>query len=160
MKRLVSLGLLAGCIVLASERPAQAWVNSKFSVGLNWNYQSGNNTLLWGLFRNGQAPCFDCGPACGPMSGPGPGGPGVESFPYAGAAMAPSVPAYAMPQQGPTRGDTQQAGQFGAIPSYNGANYYQNDSYPGPAAPSGYTAPPGYGYYPGYYNAPSYWYGQ
>ena len=56
MKKIVSLGLLAACALVVSERPAHAWVNSKFSVGLSWHLQSGNNNFLWGLWRNGQVP--------------------------------------------------------------------------------------------------------
>jgi hypothetical protein len=56
MKKLLSMGLLTLCALAASEREAQAWVNAKFSVGLNWQLQSANNNMLWGVFKNGQVP--------------------------------------------------------------------------------------------------------
>src|SRR5437660_814339 len=56
MKKVLSIGLLTLCALAISERPAHAWVNAKFSVGLNWALQSGNNNILWGVFKNGQVP--------------------------------------------------------------------------------------------------------
>jgi hypothetical protein len=56
MKKLLSIGMLTVCALALTERPADAWVNSKFSIGLNWHLQSGNNNVLWGLWKNGQVP--------------------------------------------------------------------------------------------------------
>ena len=76
MKKFLVLGLTALGLALVTDRPADAWINSKFSVGFNWHWQSGGNSLLWGAFRNSQPP--------GPDHGGGPGygyGPGL---PYGG----------------------------------------------------------------------------
>src|SRR6516162_1554493 len=80
MKKILVLGALALSIGLLSEQHASAWVNAKFGVGLNWNWQSGGNNFLWGFFRNGQPPGPDC---CYPRGGyPGyPGGGHGPAFP-------------------------------------------------------------------------------
>lgn len=76
----MTAGLLALALAALADQPASAWVNSKFGIGLNWNWQSGGNNFLWGFFRNGQPPGPNCDPCCGPGGcGPGgfaPGGPG------------------------------------------------------------------------------------
>src|SRR5687767_14722387 len=54
MQRLLGISLLTALVFAATERPAQAWVNSRFSIGLNWSFQSGGNSAFWGLWRNGQ----------------------------------------------------------------------------------------------------------
>src|SRR5438874_2082223 len=46
MKKLLSIGLLTVCALAISEHQASAWVNAKFSIGLNWHLQSANNNLL------------------------------------------------------------------------------------------------------------------
>src|ERR1700686_4530272 len=56
MKKILSIGLLTVCALAISEHQAQAWVNCKFSVGLNWHLQSANNNFLWGFYKNGQVP--------------------------------------------------------------------------------------------------------
>ena len=72
MKKILSIGLLTVCALAISEQQAHAWVNAKFSVGLNWHLQSANNNVFWGMWKNGQVP----GPeAFGP--GGGGGGPGM-----------------------------------------------------------------------------------
>jgi hypothetical protein len=177
MKKLLGLGLLATFAVLATERPAQAWVNSKFSVGLNWQYQAGGNNLLWGLYRSGQvpgpwgdglipglvpAPPSGHAPYAAPYGAPPPA---VEAFPYYGGAPAPTGPAVAPAQPLPAvRTPGQQAWQHGTIPNWQaGQNVYQAVGY----QPS-YVAPtynyPNYNYggydYSNYYSAPSYWYGR
>lgn len=79
MKKIVASGLLAFCLIAMSQQQASAWVNSKFGIGLNWDYQSGGNSVLWGLWRNGQPPgpeAFGGGagrlPYGAPQYGPGP----------------------------------------------------------------------------------------
>src|SRR3954466_8586706 len=68
MKRFLLLGFLTVFALALTERPASAWVNSRFSIGLNWHLQSANNSVLWGLWRNGQIP----GPDVAPYPPPGP----------------------------------------------------------------------------------------
>jgi hypothetical protein len=163
MKKLLFLGLTALGLVLAAEQPAHAWVNCKFSVGLNWSYQSGGNTLFWGLFRNGQPPGpFQIQPPPpGVMPYPGafphhsptdfqyylnqqnPSNPGNPAVPV---QAAPSLPAAAAAQQ-------QQQAWYGQQNPYQPVNYSPNaNGYP----TSGQNAP---GYY-GYFIPPSYWYGR
>src|ERR1700722_14831889 len=69
MKKILSIGLLTACALAVSEHQASAWVNAKFSVGLNWHLQSANNNVFWGMWKNGQVP----GPEA--FGGGGPGGP-------------------------------------------------------------------------------------
>src|SRR6267378_4510824 len=87
MKKLLSMGLLTVCALLISEHQAQAWMNAKFSIGLNWHIQSGNNNWLWGAWKNGQVPgpeAFGGGMPYGnvPFGTNPPGG----SFPFFGSA--------------------------------------------------------------------------
>ncbi|HZZ80487.1 MAG TPA: hypothetical protein VFE62_18430 [Gemmataceae bacterium] len=56
MKRIVIAGLAAVCVMALTQQQASAWVNSRFGVGLNWDIQSGGNSLGWGAWRNGQPP--------------------------------------------------------------------------------------------------------
>jgi hypothetical protein len=89
MKRFLSIGLLATSAVLADQAPASAWVNFKFSAGVNWQFQcAGNN------FRNGQPP--------GPEAIHGAHGHGQSHF---HGYAAPQQPYYGfnptMPQQPP-----------------------------------------------------------
>src|SRR5436190_1535835 len=79
MKKFLTMGALALTLGALLAVEASAWINSKFGVGLNWNYQSGGNSALFGLFRNGQPPAPDCGiggapfvPAPAPIPGPAP----------------------------------------------------------------------------------------
>ncbi len=176
MKRFLVLGLLALGVGLATEQPAHAWINSKFSVGLNWNYQSGGNNLLWGLFRNAQPPCPEPGPG-GPFQFQPPPGPGMyppsgaqhrpSDFQYYGQQAAPNQqgPAATSPVAAPTpaAAPAQQQAYGTDNPWYSQQNLYQPVSF-NPAS-YGYPAT-GYGAsatYPGYYGytvPPSYWYGR
>src|ERR1019366_2944630 len=154
MKKLLSIGLLTVCAVALSERPAQAWVNSKFSIGLNWHVQSANNNVLWGLWKNGQVPGPEAFGGGAPYGGAIPFGqnPGPGSFPYLGNApqgYPQGMPAQAAPTQAP-----QQQAYYGQNPyqavSYQPSNYY----YPNTYYPSYYPSyDQGYGY-----QAPYYWY--
>jgi hypothetical protein len=68
MKKFLSISLLALGALVFAEQKAQAWINSKFGIGLSWHLQSANNSTLWGMWRNGQIP----GPeAFGPVPPPG-----------------------------------------------------------------------------------------
>ncbi|MBM3994579.1 MAG: hypothetical protein FJ303_10570 [Planctomycetes bacterium] len=145
MKKLLSIGLLTVCALVVSEHQASAWVNAKFSVGLNWHLQSANNNWLWGFWKNGQVP----GPeAFGHGGGPGPMMPPAGAFPFFGNTPT-GQPSNAAPQ-------AQAAQQQYYMPYYNP---YQTVSY----QPSGFYYPnyyyPIYQQYYGYqYQAPSYWY--
>ena len=145
MKKLLSIGLLTVCALVISEHQASAWVNAKFSIGLNWHLQSANNNILWGLYKNGQVP----GPeAFGQGGGYGPMMPPANGFPYFGNGQ----PGY--PQTAPPPQITQQQAYYPMPQMYNP---YQTVSY----QPSNYYYP-NY-YYPTYnpyygYQAPSYWY--
>ena len=100
MKKLLSVGLLTVGVLAFCEQPAQAWVNSRFSIGLNWHHQSANTSALWGLWRSGQIPGPDAfgGPAgggpvpgmSGPATTPGLFGNPVAPFPFVGAQTAPA----------------------------------------------------------------------
>ena len=56
MKKIVLAGLCAISLIALSQQTASAWTNHRFSVGLNWQRQSGGNQFLWGAYRNGQPP--------------------------------------------------------------------------------------------------------
>src|SRR5262245_40870846 len=79
MKKFLTMGALALALTALTTQSAPAWINSKFGIGLNWNYQSGGNNALFGLWRNGQPPAPDCG-----VGYPGvlPYGPGPAPAPY------------------------------------------------------------------------------
>lgn len=160
MKKLLSIGLLTVCALAVSERQADAWVNAKFSVGLNWHLQSANNNWLWGAWKNGQVP----GPEAfgqpsgypgqyGPMPGPGPYMPPAGTFPFFGnnpqgvpTETAPPPIAqgqnayYPMQNYNPYQTVSYQQGGY-YYPNYYQPNYYQPN------------------YYQGYaYQSPYYWY--
>jgi hypothetical protein len=56
MKKIAIAGLLAMGLIAVAEQQASAWVNQRFSIGLNYHRQSGGNNFGWGLYRNGQPP--------------------------------------------------------------------------------------------------------
>ena len=118
MKKILSMGLLTVCALMVAEQRAHAWVNGKFSIGLNWQVQSANNSILWGVFKNGQVP----GPEAFGMPGCGggfcpPGGGGGGHFGPGGGYMPPAA--------------QQSFPWFGGVPGQN------------PAAPAGFV-PPGH----------------
>ena len=162
MKKLLSMGMLTVCALAISERPADAWVNSKFSIGLNWHVQSANNNVLWGAWKNGQVPGPEAfgqpGPGYygtgqpGPMPGPGPYMPPAGTFPWFG--NTPGAPSGSAAEAYP-QGTTMQ-GQSAYYPAYNPyvtvgyqPNYYQT-YYPS------YNQPNYHQYYA--YQSPYYWY--
>lgn len=156
MKRFLSVGLLALGVVFASQRPAHAWINAKFSVGLNWSWQSANNSFLWGAWQSGPSHGGFIG---GDYGYPGYGGGylfdgGMATPSYYGAPAAPADPKKSSDGKD-SKGMT---GLFNTIPSWYGGNVYQSASWPGhtPAYYPNYNA--GYYYYPSY-AYPSYWYG-
>jgi len=143
MKKMLLLGAFALSLVALTERPAQAWVNSKFGVGLNWHLQSGGNNFLWGLFRNGQVPGPESFYQGGPMSQPG-YMQGPQGFPYFGSA--PGGPGGA-----PAAAEPSQAPQNNMHANYYQPNYFHNASY----VPSQSYAP-NYYYQPQYYQPQSF----
>lgn len=149
MKKMLCVGLTALGLMLAAHQEASAWINFKFSAGVNWQWQSGGNNLFWGAFSNGQ-------PGFGAFqSQPYPHHPPGQ-FQWFGAApqqQAPaSVPANTQAPTGP---------QAYYAPSYD-ANPYRTVGY------SGFNIgnyQPNYDWYytPGYYGyqySPSYWFGR
>lgn len=92
---LVCLGTVGGMMALSQE--ANAWINFKFGVGLNWNWQSGGNNLLWGAFQNGQPGGFE---GYNPWHHHSQPGFGYPSFHAPIPAPAP------MPSKGPSDGKT------------------------------------------------------
>jgi hypothetical protein len=151
MKKLLSIGLLTVCAFAISEHQAQAWLNSKFNIGLSWNIQSGNNNFLWGVWKNGQVP----GPEAFGGGGGGQFGP-LFSTPPAGYGQAPQQ----MPQAYPSGNQPPQAGQqqtYYGMPYTYSQNPYQTVGYQS----AGYYSPSYY--YPNYYQnysyvVPNYWY--
>jgi len=184
MKKLLLGGIAALAVVVATERPASAWINSKFSVGLNWHWQSGGNNLLWGLFRNGQPP----GPEAygGGYNGGHPGF-NVAPFPYFGGGPnggpnggPGSYGSYGTENSAPTTMPTAPPPSSDAGPARNAVAQFYPAVWHTPAAyqPVSYSSPyypqyvyPQYGYpqstYPQYgypvegaygtWGAPQYW---
>jgi hypothetical protein len=155
MKKILSIGLLTLCALALGEREAHAWVNSKFSIGLNWHLQSGNNNILWGAWRNGQVPGPEAfGHPGGPLQfGPGPNHsphmPPAATFPYFG--HNPQTMPAGFPQETAPPPTLSQGYGYHWSP-YGSYNAFQPVSY----MPGYY---PTY-YYPSYYayQAPYYWY--
>jgi hypothetical protein len=157
MKKILTAGLLALSAALITDQQASAWINCKFSVGLNWNWQSGGNNFLWGAFRNGQPPCPDGGHGGGypggyPTTFPGFQQYGPQDFQYFGRNGNGAAPAQANPGHTPVA----QPAHTSQV-SYGASPYQQ----------VGYTTttnnPYYYYYYPqSYYGyqVPSYWYGR
>ena len=56
MKKVLAVGMLAVCLIAASRQEVSAWSNHRFSIGLNWERQSGGTNFGWGAFHNGQPP--------------------------------------------------------------------------------------------------------
>ena len=56
MKKLLMTGILAITALAMSQQQAHAWVNARFGIGLNYQWQSGGNQFLWGAWTGGQPP--------------------------------------------------------------------------------------------------------
>lgn len=54
MKKMLMVGLLAIGAIAMTQQQASAWIHSRFGIGMNWDYQSGGNSAVWGLWRNMQ----------------------------------------------------------------------------------------------------------
>ncbi len=182
MKKFLTIGVLALVLLALPRQQASAWIKCNFSVGLNFNFESGNNCWLWGAFRNGQVPGYptDAGchgnngnngiyPYASPFGGSGIGSDygynGYEGDPGAAAHGAvPTGASQSPPQTNPppvAKGNDSQTTSRGNAgyqpvgyrPQY--PNYYQNSGYYGYGAGS-YQQP--WGSY-GTAGVPSYWYG-
>jgi len=128
MKKLVLSGLIALGLTLAGGEKASAWVNFKFGVGANIDWQSGGNNLLWGAFRGDQVP----GPeAYGHHGGFGP-------------QFAPGMPLPAAPEA--KTSPAQPTYWYGGNP-YHAVGYspYSNPYYSNPYQNSTYYLPMQYG---------------
>src|SRR5688572_8902277 len=85
MKKILAAGLIAISMIAMTQQQASAWVQSRFSVVLNWDWQGAGNSFFWGLWRSGQIP--------GPPDGGGGYGPGFHGGPaMPGAPFAAPVP--------------------------------------------------------------------
>jgi len=122
MKKIALAGLVAFALIAISQHQASAWTNTKFGIGLNFERQSGGNSAIWGLWRNGQPP--------GPDSfQPAPAG----VFPFHGPRMMPAqmmVPPAAGAVPAPVGFPVQGASyeQYNSNMSF--ANPYQFANYP------------------------------
>jgi hypothetical protein len=121
MKKIVIAGLAAFCVMAATQQQASAWVNCRFGIGMNWQWQSGGNNFFWGAYHNGQVP--------GPEAF-GYGSPLNQYFPPAPAPYYSYAP---LPQSAPAPYASQPA------PLYQFATYPRETQY--------YFAPPAYYYY-------------
>lgn len=139
MKKLLFLGVSALALVLIVQERASAWINFKFGVGLNTQFQTGNNNWLWGAFKNGPAPGDPFNPQ---VFAPHHGNYGVmpyDMMPYQGGFSAPAP----MPSDPPAKKDagTSDSQVYDYYPTFQNVNY------------------PGYYTVPNYY-VPMQWYGR
>jgi hypothetical protein len=172
------IGALALGLAAVSVQEASAWIKCNFSVGLNWSWESGNNSILWGAFANGQVPGYPTdfshtgfttvpNPYAMMGGGPVPYGDHGGYAPHGGNGfVAPPPGQTAEPPTGkngtaaPTTTSQYGASGYQPVGYYQTpASYYQAPSYSSPS--SGYYGSQGsygYGSY-GNYQVPSYWYG-
>lgn len=129
MKKFALAGLFAIAAIALSQQQASAWVNHRFSVGLNWHRQSANNNFIWGAFRNGQVP--------GPESFGG-GMPYHQHHGMMPSFAPPAAQGFQAPMPQPTNSEPPIAGQY--YSPYHYASYPRTTNY----------------YY--YYPAPAYYY--
>ena len=143
MKRMIVAGLLALAALVGTQQKASAWCRWNFNAGINWNYEGGGNSLLWGLYQSSPAP--GCGvPGCVLQGAPFNNTNCCQAMPgpalaYPGYSVAPVAPAPAAPH--PTSAPAAQTAVHPA--SYSTTGYYPYDQ-------------------PNYYSGqvPSYWYGR
>ena len=83
MKKFLMIGALALGLAAVSGQEASAWIKCNFSVGLNWSWESGNNSFLWGLWSSGQVPGYPSDLGTLGVGYPGPS-------PYAGMMGGPA----------------------------------------------------------------------
>lgn len=172
MKKLFFAGLLALSFLATSQQQAAAWVKINFGVGLNFSYESGNNSWFWGAFNNGQVPGYPTNVPVGLHYGHGFGGyyggydmggyyGGYDQGYYGGGYGGHHQQGGDKKQEQGNKQDDNQVRRSGngyvsyQPVSYQPSYYYQQPSYY--SQPNYYYPSYGYGY--GYYSAPSYWYG-
>jgi hypothetical protein len=178
VKKLLLVGLMALGLTALSQQRAAAWYKWSISAGFNINFESGNNSWLWGMFKSGQCPgyptdgyassgCWGNGGGCGYPAAYGGDFGGYGGYAVAdGAHAAPSSGPYVPPAPQPVKpgeppGSKETSSSRSAASGYYGYQpvgyYYQQPSY---SHSHGYQPPP-YGYYQpqSYYQAPAYWYG-
>jgi hypothetical protein len=168
MKKYLLVCLAAVSLIALHQQRASAWVNSHFSAGVTWDYQSANQSLLWGLYRN-----YEPGACMPSLMRNCPGGccssgygypvapaypatsPGHDGAPYILGQPA-ATPAQTFPPAPKTSEPSPKSSELGG--TYNGyqnAGYYYSGYYYNSFQPVGYSD---MGY--GYGQAPSYWYGR
>jgi hypothetical protein len=171
-KFLIMAGLALGVAAVSSQQ-ASAWIKCNFSVGLNWSWESGNNSFLWGLWTSGQAPGYPTDVGCNPFCPPGyafggfPGGPAYGDFgghapAYNGEPpQGYTAPAPTPADKGKEGGTSTQSTSWYGNSAYQPASYYQAPSYYPQAPAAYYPSYNSYGGYSGYgySQVPSYWYG-
>jgi hypothetical protein len=153
MKRILALGILALGMTLTTQQQASAWCNFKFGAGINWNYQSGNNTWFCGLYRSGEVP--------GPEYFGTPGCAGGDCFGGYAPAYAsgpaqyygPNGPAYANAQQQQQQTPAAATGNTQRTPATTIPNYQPSTV---PFQPTSYQVPY-QGGYQGNYQYNPYW---
>jgi hypothetical protein len=172
VKKFLIMGALALGLVAMPRQEASAWVKCNFSVGLNWSWESANNSALWGLWRNGQVPGYPsdawcCSPGSGswgsglygmgafPGYGPYGGDPGYGRDPGYGPPPHNGAPPYTAPA--PTPAPTPAPKNNDNTPPPQASGWYGNSAYQAVGyyqAPSYYQSPASYypssNYYGGY----------
>jgi hypothetical protein len=114
--------LTAGLALLISAwfvEPADAWINWKFGVGVNWSHQAGGNNFAWGMFRNGQPPAPTPPGPHGYHPGFMPQGPG-----YAPSPFAPQhYPAPGFGESAPVQQTPVQTGNIESFPNFHSVSF-------------------------------------
>jgi hypothetical protein len=168
MKKFLLVCLVAASLIAVHQQRASAWVNSHFSAGVTWDYQSANQSCLWGLYRNYEpGACMpsllrNCpGGCCTSGYGYGyPATPAVAGYPAHDGApyilgQPAGTPAPTFPPAPKTSEPMPKSSSLdGYSNGYQNAGYYYSGYY-NSFQPVGYTDA-GYGYG----LAPSYWYGR
>jgi hypothetical protein len=139
MKKLLVASVLALALVSGSQQTASAWSHYKFSIGMNLDWSTGNNSWFWGLFRNGQIP-------------DGYGGGPLGDY-YAAPPVTYSQPGFHAPAPTPVQRQSAPGTPSSMMAGYPANYYYYQASYPGsyyPQAqyyPMSYYQPSGFSYY-------------
>lgn len=135
MKKFVVAGVIAVGLLAVAQQNASAWVNSRFGVGLNWDYQAGGNTLLWGAWRNSQPPgpeYWNSGAYAPRYQGPMGGGfPPMPAPASQGFAPMPQGSSDANPFEAPYASQFASPYQFANYPRPSVYYYYPTPSYYG-----------------------------
>ena len=160
MKKFIVVGLLALGLTAVSQQQASAWYKLNFSIGMNFNWESGNNSYLWGMVNSGQYPGY----ASDSRHNYSWGSPWANQYPmqYQSYPVMPYAGQYAAQGAQPQHYQTQEPPLGGRNTSQSSSYRYSTHQPIGhylPATNYYYQTP---GYYPswGYqYQVPAYWYG-